>query len=56
MHLRVGKPPTTRRAALRLAKEHFYYCVDLILRRVNSLDELAAWLIRGRVWYFVWDD
>jgi hypothetical protein len=56
MHLRVGKPPTTRRAALQLAREHFYYCQDVIPNRVDSLDEVAAWLIRGRVWYFVWDD
>jgi hypothetical protein len=56
MHLRVGKPPTTRRAALRLAKEHFYYCEDVIPNRVDSLDEMAARLIRGQVWYFVWDD
>jgi hypothetical protein len=56
MHLRVGRPPATRRAALRLAREHFFYCDDLILNRVSSLDELAAWLIRARVWYFVWDD
>jgi hypothetical protein len=56
MHLRVGKPPTTRRAALHLAKEHFFYCEDVIPNRVDSLDEMAAWLISGRVWYFVWDD
>jgi hypothetical protein len=56
MHLRVGKPPTTRRAALRLAKEHFHYCEDVISNRFDSVDEMAARLIRGGVWYFVWED
>jgi hypothetical protein len=53
MNIRVERPPTSRDAALALAREHYLFCND-VLNEV-TLKELAALLIDSDWWYFWWD-
>jgi hypothetical protein len=55
LEARVSKPPTTRDAAMVLAREHFLYCGDIVEQGVGSLDALGATLLNGRFWFFWWD-
>lgn len=51
----VARPPTTREAALALAKEQFWYCPDIVHQGTQSLESLAATLQGAKTWYFWWD-
>jgi hypothetical protein len=51
----VERPPATREAAMRLAREHFHYCPDLVHQGGECLEYLAAMLMKNRVWSFWWD-
>jgi hypothetical protein len=51
----VSRPPTTKKAALQLARDHGLYCSDSIYQGAGSLDRLAAGLQKGESWYFWWD-
>jgi hypothetical protein len=51
----VSKPPTTKEAALLLARDHYLYCEDSVEQGTHSLDRLAAGLLEGEAWYFWWD-
>jgi hypothetical protein len=55
IEMRVGRPPTTRDDARELARQQYYYCTDIVSQGVETVDALAACLLRGRVWYFWWD-
>lgn len=51
----VNHPPITWEQALILAKEHYYYCGDILAQWAWSLNNLAQILLNSRVWYFWWD-
>lgn len=51
----VGRPPTTREDALALAREQYLYCPDIVNQGVESIENLAALLMRSKSWYFWWD-
>ncbi len=51
----VMRPPTSREAALALAKEHYLYCADIVDQGTESIEALAAILLNAGVWYFWWD-
>jgi hypothetical protein len=55
VELMVSRPPTTREAALALAREQYLYCTDIVDQGVGSIEALAATLLGGSVWYFWWD-
>jgi hypothetical protein len=49
----VPHPPTTQQDCRKLALEHFAYCHDRITG--ETLEALAASLLRNHIWYFWWD-
>jgi hypothetical protein len=55
MELRVGAPPTEWDDALRLAREMYVYCYDIVDQGVGSIEALAHLLRNGRSWFFWWD-
>jgi hypothetical protein len=55
VEMQVARPPTTREAALQLAREQFIYCTDIVDQGVESIEALAALLLNASVWYFWWD-
>ena len=56
VELRVARPPTTRDAALALAREQFLYSGgDLVFQGYETLRGLAGSLVGAETWYFWWD-
>lgn len=55
VEMRAMRPPRTRADALRLAWEHYTYCVDVVIQGTQTIDALAAGLLNGRSWFFWWD-
>jgi hypothetical protein len=55
IEMSVARPPTTRKEALELAKQHYLYCPDTVDQGTKTLDALAATLLGGTVWSFWWD-
>lgn len=55
MNLRVARSPSTRDAAIALAKEQYIYCRDIIDQGVESYSALAAALMANTWWFFWWD-
>jgi hypothetical protein len=51
----VPRPPTTREAALILARQQFMYCPDIVDQGVETISNLAATLLNSDKWYFWWD-
>jgi hypothetical protein len=51
----VSRPPTSRDEALTLAFEQFVYCGDIVIQGVGTVENLAASLLGGQIWYFWWD-
>jgi hypothetical protein len=51
----VQRPPTTKEHALRLAKEHFLYCADIVEQGTETLSGLGSSLLDGKTWFFWWD-
>ncbi len=49
------RPPTTQDAAIRLALEHGYYCVDFIAQCHGTVKRGAAALLNASYWLFGWD-
>jgi uncharacterized protein DUF4253 len=52
---RVQRPPSTREAAMALAREQFAYCSDIVHQGVGTISALAASIMNASVWYFWWD-
>lgn len=50
-----GRPPTTRDAALALAREQYAYASDIVDQGTETIDALAAALLNGTAWFFWWD-
>lgn len=55
LEFRVARPPTTRRAALALAREQASYCPDIVIQGTDTEEALAAAILKAPVWYFWWD-
>lgn len=51
----VARPPSSREEALALAREQFLYCTDIVNQGVETIENLAAVLMKSRNWYFWWD-
>jgi Domain of unknown function (DUF4253) len=51
----VERPPSTREAALELAREQYIYCPDIVHQNLGSVEALAATLLHASVWFFWWD-
>ena len=51
----VSHPPTNTEAAYALAREHFFYCPDIVEQGTETLSALASILINAKTWYFWWD-
>jgi hypothetical protein len=52
---RALRPPTTRKEAMRLAKDHYAYSPDRIAQMEGTLEKLAARLLGASAWVFWWD-
>jgi len=55
INLRVARRPTTRDAAMDLAREQYLYCEDIVDQGVGALAPLAATLMQEDWWFFWWD-
>lgn len=51
----VSRPPTDRESSLRLAREQFCYCYDIVEQGTETIAALAAGLMNSNCWYFWWD-
>ncbi len=51
----VENPPTDRKVAEKLAREHFIYCPDIVDQGTQTLRNLASGLVNGKFWCFWWD-
>jgi hypothetical protein len=55
LEFRVSRPVSSREDALRLAKEQFLYCFDIVEQGAGTIERLAAERLGGTAWYFWWD-
>jgi hypothetical protein len=55
LNLRVSRKPPTREEALALAREHYFYCNDIVDQGVRTYRKLAAGLMESDWWFFWWD-
>jgi hypothetical protein len=55
LNLRVQHGPSTREAALDLAREQYVYCSDIVDQWDGKLSSLAATLLGAPWWHFWWD-
>jgi len=51
----IARPPAGRKEALKLAREQYLYCSDIVDQGVGSIASLAAILEVSTHWYFWWD-
>lgn len=51
----VSRPPATQPEALALAREQFLFCSDIVHQGTQSIELLAATLLKSEVWFFWWD-
>ena len=51
----VKNPPTTKEAALELAREQYLFCSDIVDQGVGNVASLAATLLNSGYWFFWWD-
>jgi Domain of unknown function (DUF4253) len=51
----VERPPQTREEAMELARQQYIYCADIVHQGVQSVEALAATVLKAPVWYFWWD-
>ncbi|MDR2154696.1 MAG: DUF4253 domain-containing protein [Burkholderiaceae bacterium] len=51
----VEHPPQTRAEAMELARQQYIYCADIVHQGVESVEALAAIILKAPVWYFWWD-
>lgn len=55
VEMQVERPPSTKLDALRLAKQQYLYCQDIVDQGTRTLESLAAVLLDGTSWFFWWD-
>jgi len=47
--------PSEQKDALKLAREHFAYCYDIVEQGTGTVGKLASSLQGSKIWYFWWD-
>ena len=55
LEMMVARPPRRKKDAMLLARDQYHYCSDIVTQGTDSVDALAAGLLRGEAWYFWWD-
>ena len=55
VEMQVRRPPETREEAMALAREQFIYCADIVSQGTQTIEALAASLIKAPTWFFWWD-
>jgi hypothetical protein len=50
-----SRPPSTREDALKLAREQYLYCEDIVIQGTQTIESLAAGLLDNHIWFFWWD-
>jgi hypothetical protein len=55
IELRALRPPTERASALALAREQYAYAPDIVEQGTETIEALAACLLRSTYWFFWWD-
>ena len=55
IEFRVDRPVTNREEGLRMAREQYLYCNDIVDQGTDTLEVLADTLVDSRYWYFWWD-
>jgi hypothetical protein len=55
LELRINRPITTKKEALKVAREQSIYCGDLVHQGDGKLASVAARLLNADVWTFWWD-
>lgn len=55
VEMMVRRPPTDKIGALRLAKQQYLYCSDIVDQGTGTLEALAATLLGASAWFFWWD-
>ncbi len=51
----LARPQRSKKGALQLARDQYQYCPDIVTQGTDTIDVLAAGLLRGEAWYFWWD-
>lgn len=51
----IAQPPQSKVDALKLAKQQYLYCQDIVDQGTRTVESLAACLLGGTAWYFWWD-
>jgi hypothetical protein len=54
LEMRVNSPPKTKDDSMKIAREQFFYCGDLVHRKFKTLSALAANLMYAPYWSFWW--
>jgi hypothetical protein len=52
---RALRPPRDRQAAMKLARQQYTYCPDIVDQGTETISILAATLLNHTQWYFWWD-
>jgi len=52
---RVERRPSTKKEALALAWEHYFYSPDIVTQGTEAIAPLAASLMNSDAWFFWWD-
>lgn len=55
INLRAANRPKTRANAMKLAREQYGYCPDIVDQGVGTISALAATLMASEWWYLWWD-
>ena len=53
--MKLDKPPVTDEEAEALAKEHYFFCGDVVWQGTQTIRRLASILKNATIWYFWWD-
>ena len=51
----VGNPPATKEAAMKLAREQYLFCPDIVDQGTETISNLGAALLNAKLWFFWWD-
>lgn len=55
VEMTVPKPPQDQNNALELAREQWIYCEEMVTEGTQTLEALAASLLKANVWFFWWE-
>jgi hypothetical protein len=55
INLRAARRPKSRESAMKLAREQYGYCPDIVDQGVGTISALAATLMASEWWYLWWD-